>query len=506
MGASAGSIEEAVSSITDKLKAGESISTSELALPYEAVIGAVKKLEAQGKVEATPTSVETLALTEEGRMVQDEGSPEYFLWTTLGGDKDGALGVGFTEGLEEEDLERYKRYGISASVTGLGQLKAYLNLGKIHGLKNGLIEKSGGKMLRREGQTDRTRELLAALDRAAAKDLEALKKRKLVHLKKATHYVLRRGRDFEETSALVADISSLMISDGSYRAKLKRYNFQIVSSPAKYSGALHPLSRMRDAFKRIFLEMGFEEMETGKYVETSFWNFDALFQPQKHPSRNENDTFFIQSPQTGRDPERGYFDRVKKIHSSGGYGSVGYQAPWDEDESRKNVLRTHTTAVTTRKLFSLAQSRQGKPFSPLKLFSIDKVFRNESLDATHLAEFHQVEGIVADRGLTISHLMGLLSLFFSKMGMEKVRFKPAYNPYTEPSLEVFAYHEGMKKWVEVGNSGMFRPEMLRPMGLDEDVRVIGWGLSLERPAMIKYALSNIRDLVGCKVGLDRIRS
>jgi len=128
------------------------------------------------------------------------------------------------------------------------------------------------------------------------------------------------------------------------------------------------------------------------------------------------------------------------------------------------------------------------------------------MDATHLAEFHQVEGLVADYHLSLGNLIGMLSQFFERLGIRKLRFKPAYNPYTEPSMEVFSYHEGLKKWVEVGNSGIFRPEMLRPMGFSEEVSVIAWGLSLERPTMIKYGISNIRDLVGHKVSLEFIKN
>ncbi|NXF60065.1 SYFA ligase, partial [Ciccaba nigrolineata] len=171
----------------------------------------------------------------------------------------------------------------------------------------------------------------------------------------------------------------------------------------------------------------FTEMPTDNFVESSFWNFDALFQPQQHPARDQHDTFFLQG---------------------------GYKYEWRLEEARKNLLRTHTTAASARALHRLA--RQEK-FSPVKYFSIDRVFRNESLDATHLAEFHQVEGVVADRGLTLGHLMGTLRQFFTKLGITQLRFKPAYNPYTEPSMEVFSYHEGLKKWVEVGNSGIFRP-------------------------------------------------
>ena len=189
------------------------------------------------------------------------------------------------------------------------------------------------------------------------------------------------------------------------------------------------------------------------------------------------------------------------MHSTGGYGSQGYGYDWKLDEAAKNLLRTHTTAVSARMLYKLANQKE---FTPQKYFSIDKVFRNETLDATHLAEFHQIEGVIADRGLTLGDLIGVLYQFFQKLGIEKLRFKPAYNPYTEPSMEIFSYHEGLGKWVEIGNSGVFRPEMLLPMGLPEDVNVIAWGLSLERPTMIKYKIDNIRDLVGHKVDLNMV--
>jgi phenylalanyl-tRNA synthetase alpha chain len=144
-------------------------------------------------------------------------------------------------------------------------------------------------------------------------------------------------------------------------------------------------------------------------------------------------------------------------------------------------------------------------FKPKKYFSIDRVFRNEAMDATHLAEFHQIEGLVADYDLTLGNLMGIISQFFSRLGITNLRFKPAYNPYTEPSMEIFGYHPGLKRWVEIGNSGVFRPEMLLPMGLPAGIRVIAWGLSLERPTMIKYGISNIRELVGHKINVDFVK-
>ena len=250
--------------------------------------------------------------------------------------------------------------------------------------------------------------------------------------------------------------------------------------------------------------MGFDEMPTNRYVESSFWNFDSLFQPQQHPARDAHDTFFLNTPKDCTKLPAEYMEVVKTTHENGGTtGSLGYRYDWKQEEAAKNILRTHTTAVSSRMLHALAQEKE---FRPMRRFSIDRVFRNESLDSTHLAEFHQVEGFVADRNLTLGHLLGTIREFFERMGLTDITFKPAYNPYTEPSMEIFAYSKELKKTIEIGNSGMFRPEMLRPMGLPEDVQVIAWGLSLERPTMIKYGIDNIRSLFGPKVNLDLIRN
>jgi phenylalanyl-tRNA synthetase alpha chain len=266
-----------------------------------------------------------------------------------------------------------------------------------------------------------------------------------------------------------------------------------------------------------------------RYVDSGFWNFDALFVPQQHPARDMQDTFFISDPPRADKPredpvaeaamtamEEGarelyalpnptkpkprnyeeYWNNIKAVHEGDAFGSIGYRYKWSEDESLRLVLRTHTTAVSTWCLHRLAEDPR-----PARYFSIDRVFRNEAVDATHLAEFHQVEGVIADFGLTLGGLMKFLSDFFAKLGITGLRFKPAYNPYTEPSMEIFGYHAGLDKWLEIGNSGMFRPEMLEPMGLPPGLRVYGFGLSLERPTMMRYKVSNIRELLGHKVDL-----
>jgi phenylalanyl-tRNA synthetase alpha chain len=173
-------------------------------------------------------------------------------------------------------------------------------------------------------------------------------------------------------------------------------------------------------------------MPTSSFVESGFWCFDALFVPQQHPARELQDTFYLSDPAKSLSPPRDYYERVSRVHEHGAYGSLGYRAPWSDAESHKLLLRTHTTASSANMLYRLAARCRGEAlkdgevhdvggtsgrvvlkdglkddgFRPAKLFSIDRVFRNESMDATHLAEFHQVEGVVADRGLTLADLIG----------------------------------------------------------------------------------------------------
>lgn len=347
-----------------------------------------------------------------------------------------------------------------------------------------------------------------------AKTLTDLKKRKLIKMQKIISFKAEKGPKFAlEIQKEETDLTSDMITSGAWKtANFKPYNFKALGADQN-AGALHPLNKVRHEFRQIFFEMGFEEMPANKFVETGFWNFDALFVPQQHPARDLQDTFYISDPKVadkprpqedGQDTEA-YWNNVKEVHQDGKYGSIGYRYPWAAEESLRLVLRTHTTSISAALLHKLASQKgpDGRP-PPARYFSIDRVFRNETVDATHLAEFHQVEGVIADYGLTLGGLMEFMEIFFGKMGITDLKFKPAYNPYTEPSMEIFSYHKGLGKLVEIGNSGMFRPEMLEAMGLPKDMRVFGWGLSLERPTMIKYKISNIRELLGHKVDLNFI--
>ncbi|KAK6643923.1 hypothetical protein RUM43_000188 [Polyplax serrata] len=471
-----------------------SVDTYELAAvlseDHQKVIGAVKSLQSLGNLINGEPKVHTFwELTKEGEGVADNGSHEALVFN--------AVPVG--DGADQAELMKQ----VPGSKIGFSKA---MSLGWI------CIDKSSGKPLVKRKVEAITDTVQVHLNQIRNKEYKSVpdtskqdyKKRKLIQEVVIKSIILSKGPEFrlvieKQETDLTAD---LLVNDAWKNKAFKDYNFDSLGVPPS-SGHLHPLMKVRAEFRKIFIEMGFQEMPTNNFVESSFWNFDALFQPQQHPARDAHDTFFLSSPESSSNFPSDYLERVKKVHSSGGYGSTGYQYDWKIEEAQKNLLRTHTTAVSARMLYKLAQQKE---FKPVKYFSIDRVFRNETLDSTHLAEFHQVEGLIADYNLSLGDLIGVLYAFFKKLGIEQLNFKPAYNPYTEPSMEIFSYHPGLKKWIEIGNSGMFRPEMLLPMGLPENSNVIAWGLSLERPTMIKYGLNNIRDLVGPKVDLCMVQS
>ncbi|CAO3687632.1 unnamed protein product [Umbelopsis vinacea] len=455
-----------------------------------ALLGALNSLRSKDMVEYKSIEREVWTLTDEGRELAEHGSHEARVFDAVpAGD----------EGITIPDLQA--KLGKSASI---GQGKAF---------KNKWINKKPPNYLVRvvDSIVDQTKIDLQQLQSTGtlsdAKLLADLKKRKLADKQKAFAYSVTKGSDFSlEIKKEATDVTYDMLQSGEWKnATFKKYNFDAVGI-APSGGHLHPLMKVRQEFREIFFEMGFEEMPTNRFVESSFWNFDALFQPQQHPARDAHDTFFIKDPATTDRFPKDLMERIKVVHENGGdTGSIGYNYTWKQEEAEKLILRTHTTAVSSYMLYKLAEKTKDIGFQPAKYFSIDRVFRNESVDATHLAEFHQIEGVIADKNLTLGDLIGFMDVFFKKMGMDKIRFKPTYNPYTEPSMEIFSWHEGLKTWVEIGNSGMFRPEMLLPLGLPPDVRVIAWGLGLERPTMVKYGISNIRDLLGHKVNLAMIK-
>ena len=287
----------------------------------------------------------------------------------------------------------------------------------------------------------------------------------------------------------ISQLTPEMIKTGKWKElHFRPYDAKIYIKP-KYPAKKHPLRRIIDEIRSIFLEMGFEEI-TGNFVESAFWNFDALFQPQDHPARDMHDTFYLKNP---RNIEIYKFDalkdKVKETHENGWTtGSSGWIYKWSSGVAKKTLLRTHTTAVTARHL-----SKLNKNLLPAKVFCIGKTFRNEAIDYKHLPEFYQVEGIVADENANFKNLLSILKTFYKEMGFEKVRFRPAYFPYTEMSVEPEIYFEEKGEWMELGGAGIFRPEVVVPL-LGFDCPVLAWGLGLDRVVALKLGLNDIRDL------------
>jgi len=292
----------------------------------------------------------------------------------------------------------------------------------------------------------------------------------------------------------IGQLTHEMLKTGDWTdTSFRRYDVKS-NVAAQLSAKTHPMTRMIEEIADIFVSMGFEEI-SGPIVESNFWNFDALFVPQDHPAREMQDTFYLEKPGAAGLPEKSIVDSVSSVHGDGGEtGSSGWGYKWDPRLASKTLLRTHTTSTTIRRL---AEGRE----LPIKVYSIGRVFRNERISYKHLPEFHQIEGIVAG-DVSFKNLLGILKEFYGRMGFDKIRFRPAYFPYTEPSLEVEVYFEQKKSWIELGGAGIFRPEVTEPLGITYPV--LAWGLGLERLAMLRLDLTDIRALY--RSDIDWLRS
>lgn len=291
-----------------------------------------------------------------------------------------------------------------------------------------------------------------------------------------------------EVEETISQLTSELLKSGEWKNKtFRRYDVNIFIKP-EFAAKKHPLQRLIEKISDIFVSMGFKEI-SGPLVESAFWNFDALFVPQDHPARDMQDTFYLQKPSVGEVPQFSeYAEKVKETHENGWTtGSTGWGYRWNPESAKNLLLRTHTTAVTCRYLTKLSREDL-----PAKVFCIGKVFRNEAVDYKHLPEFYQVEGIVVDEKANFRNLLGILHEFYKRMGFSNVRFRPSYYPYTEMSVDPEVYIKD-RGWIELGGSGIFRPEVVKPL-LGFDCPVLAWGLGLERVVALSLGLTDIRDL------------
>ncbi|MEM3810849.1 MAG: phenylalanine--tRNA ligase subunit alpha [Conexivisphaerales archaeon] len=365
-------------------------------------------------------------------------------------------GVAIAKNKEKVNIEKTLLDKISSGTV----IESQLNKSELNMLK---------ELLRRPGYIE-YRDLIEtyiALEKDAAKNLPDL--------------------NVDESTTLTAE----MISSGKWKdISFSRLDISAPAPPA-FVARIHPLSELIENIEEIMGSLGFEEVE-GQIVRSSFWNFDVLFTPQDHPARDMHDTFYVEGLKLYENDKQ-LVDRVRETHQTGWVtGSTGWRYNWNPDMAWKAVLRTHTTTITVEQLYKTKKGR---------IFTVGRVFRNEKPDFKHLVELHQLDAVVAGEEVSISRLMGFLTAFYNKLGFKKVKFWPTFFPYTEPSMQSMIYSEKLDDWIELCGMGIFRPEVTKPLGIDEPV--MAWGMGLERLAMLIYDIDDIRELYENKLSLLR---
>lgn len=442
-------------------------------LKIETLVQSAFMLQEKGLAEVSEQVLETYSLTSEGEEYARCGLPERQMISAISGPT------------SLEELKGKVSPKIVGIATGWLRRKGWANIEQGNIVPSGKADVGDDEKVLANLISGKVTPEQLGVNTTTIQDLL---KRKLVSRneeKLRTIKITSAGKDLVHEGITLdeefAQLTSEMLKSGEWKEKnFRPYNIH-TPPRAVYGAKIHPYQRLIDQMRQIFLEMGFTEIK-GDIVQSSFWNFDALFQPQDHPAREMQDTFHLE--ETSDLPEE-YKDKVCAMHEHGGdLDSKGWGGKWSEEIACKNVLRTHTTAVTVKYLAD-------HPEPPIKAFSIDRAYRRETIDPTHTPEFEQLEGVVMDKDMTFANLLGLLSEFYHRMGFKDVRFRPGYFPYTEPSVEPEVYVEGLG-WVELGGAGVFRKEVTDPLGIKYPV--LAWGLGVSRLAMLKLDLKDLREL------------
>jgi phenylalanyl-tRNA synthetase alpha chain len=398
-------------------------------------------------------------LTEEGRQYLEKGLPEINLVNALG-----------------------RPMSIDKAKSSIENFSIALSWSK----KKGWVRLDKGKivLVRKPGKIPEqdALEMVSRNKLPDNKTLQTLMKRRLVEeerediVKKAQKMV---GKE-------IANLSPELIKTGLWKkVKLRPYNVTATGTKT-YAGKRQPYNQFLDNMRAKLFSMGFTEVK-GQSIITEFWNFDALYQAQNHPSRDWTQTYSLKYPKQGRLPDTKIVKQVKATHENGWKtGSTGWGYKWDKNKAARLMPIAHDTALSPVTLASKELRVPGK------YFQIVRCFRPDIIDATHGAEFNQMGGIVIDEGLNFRNLLGLLKeVVIGATGFDKVRFRPDYFPFTEPSVEVSARHPEMG-WIELAGAGMFREELTKPLGID--IPVIAWGFGIDRMAMMRLNIEDIREM------------
>ena len=490
-------------SATDELTVTEI--AAETDLKPETVAGAAFDLSDEGLVEVSSASDETLELTDEGRSYVEDGLPETRLYRAgldTGADAEPAsmgavIGEAVLDGPEVDiALANFARKGFGSVDDGELSVDPDAD------------PDADPEAAALAALADADGEGLAAGDLGVdAGVIDRLDSRGLVAVAESvTRTVLLTGDGVDalmtgvEAAETVGALTPELLASGEWRdVEFAEYNVEAEAETAR-GGRKHVLRRTADRVKDVLVGMGFQEME-GPHADADFWINDCLFMPQDHPARTHWDRFALDVDPMAEIPEE-LLARVESAHRDGwGEDGDGYHSPWSQEFAREVALRGHTTSLSMRYLSGVAGAELEPP---QRYFSVEKVYRNDTLDPTHLLEFFQIEGWVMAEDLSVRDLMGTFEEFYRQFGITDIRFKPHYNPYTEPSFELFGEHPETGEEIEIGNSGVFREEVTGPLGVDCDV--MAWGLALERLAMLTTGAEDIRDLHGTLADIDFLRN
>ena len=475
--------------LRELLNLGQCVPTSQLANNLsqgeERVISILNSLASRNLVKIHSREIVTYSLTDEGKEYAELGLPEVQLFR-------GVNNLGGKATIEDAVAQS----GLSQKTKGIAmnwaRKNGWIQISKENGttVLQTLIEKpesevSGILTQLYSGTTQSSLSQSKALKQILERKLASEKITKKFEVEINESDIGKIDQMLSTDVSGIGDLTPDILSSGTWKGESFRpYNVDIIPAYANF-GKKHPYAEFNDWLREIMVGLGFTEW-FGPYVETEFWGHDALFVPQDHVSREVQDQFRVEGPfDHGQILDRKYYKAVKEVHENGGKtGSKGWDWPYSEEVATRLCLRPHTTPVSMRYLYEHRES-------PQKMFIIDRNFRSETLSATHAQEFNQCEGIIMDKDLTLRDLLGYLTSICRAVGIEKLKFKPGQFPFTEPSVETFGKHEKLG-WIELGGSGIFRPEVTKPLGIVDPV--LAWGIGSGRLYMAAMGINDIRDL------------
>lgn len=435
--------------------------SKDLGMDHNSVLSLLELLKSKGIVNSEIQEIDEVVLTEEGKLRREKGLPEDILINEIL--------KGSTVKVDEVKERMGKDFSIAVTWAK----------------RKGLIEIKDGMIIPKVTRYESPeREALADPSRPSP-EIDTLLSRGLLKKSKKVTLKVSLIRNVETKDFLNAVTHELLLSKEWKKKEFRPFNVE--AFPPFYPIAKkHFFKLFLEKLKDIMVSLGFEEVITD-YIELEFFNFDLLFQPQDHPAREIHDSFSVEGKGNPRDQK--LVEEVKLIHEK------WWKYEWNQEISKRLLLRSHTTATTARTLAK-------RPKAPFKSFTIGKVFRPDAIDATHILEFHQLDGLIIEDNFTFKELLGVLEEIFKGIGIEKIKFKPAYFPFTEPSVEAYGLI-GKLGWVELCGAGMLRPEILEAVHIKE--RAGAWGMGIERLAMLYTGVDDVRKLYSYDIEFLRQR-